>query len=610
MKIATVSEHASPLAALGEADAGGQNVHVAELSLGLARLGHEVTVYTRRDDPTLPERVPCGPGVCVVHVPVGPARHVPKDELHPLMDEFADWMARDWARTGDPDVVHGHFWMSGLAALRAGRHRGVPVAQTFHALGSVKRRHQKDADTSPPERAELEARVAAEVDTVIATCRDEVVELARLGVPTDHVHVVPCGVDTSHFTPFGPVDPLEGLGTTRGRPRLLAVGRLVERKGFDLAVRALAELPGTELVVVGGPPADQLHRDPEARRLRALAEQLGVGDRLVLTGQRPHEAMPAIYRSADVVLAVPWYEPFGITPLEAAACGRPLVGAAVGGLLDSVDDEVTGHLVPPRDVAAVAAQVRRVLADPEEAAAMGRRARTRAVALFDWAVVAARTEDVLQATSGGGARATVSGPWWLDDHALEVEGGIRSLRVQSEVVRSWGDRLATTLVSGGRLLAAGNGGSAAEAQHLTAELVGRWCTDRRPLSAIALCAETSSLTAILNDYGPDEVFARQVEAHGRPGDVLMLLSTSGTSSNVLHAAKRGLEVGMHVWAMTGPAPNPLAGLADEAVVIDAPSTAAVQEVQLVAIHAVCAALDAALGRRGLMEAGPVCRQAS
>ena len=187
---------------------------------------------------------------------------------------------------------------------------------------------------------------------------------------------------------------------------------------------------------------------------------------------------------------------------------------------------------------------------------------------------------------------------------------MRSLVRQADVIRSWGERLATSLVAGGRLLAAGNGGSAAEAQHLTAELVGRWCTDRRPLSAISLCAETSSLTAILNDYGPDEVFARQVEAHGRPGDVLVLLSTSGTSSNVLHAAKRALDVGMRVWAMTGPGPNPLAGLATEAVVVDAPTTAAVQEVQLVAIHAVCAALDAALQRRGLMEAGPVCRQAS
>jgi glycosyltransferase involved in cell wall biosynthesis/phosphoheptose isomerase len=607
VKIAMVSEHASPLAALGEADAGGQNVHVAELSLGLARLGHEVQVYTRRDDPELPERVPAGAGVTVVHVPVGPPRRVPKDDLLPFMDDFADWMAHHWARTGDPQVVHAHFWMSGLAALRAGRRRGVPVAQTFHALGSVKRRHQHEADTSPPERLELERRLAAEVDVVVATCRDEVEELARLGVPTHHVRVVPCGVDTALFTPCG--GGPERLPHS-GRARLLAVGRLVERKGFDLAVRALVDLPEAELVVVGGPPPEQLDADPEARRLRALADELEIGDRLVLAGQWRHADLPALYRSADVVLAVPWYEPFGITPLEAAASGRPVVGSAVGGLLDSVDDGVTGRLVPPRDVPALVAAVRGLLDDPGEASRMGRQARARAVERFDWSVVAAQTEQVLDATVRGTASARARSGGWLDDHTTEVEGGMRSLVHQADVIRAWGERLATTLVAGGRLLAAGNGGSAAEAQHLTAELVGRWCADRRPLSAIALSAETSSLTAILNDYGPDEVFARQVEAHGRPGDVLVLLSTSGTSSNVLHAAKRGLDAGLQVWALTGPAPNPLAALADEVVVIDAPSTAAVQEVQLMAIHAVCAALDAALDRRGLMQAGPVCRQAS
>jgi glycosyltransferase involved in cell wall biosynthesis/phosphoheptose isomerase len=609
VKIAMVSEHASPLAALGEADAGGQNVHVAELALGLSRLGHEVLVYTRRDDPELPERVPMAPGVCVVHVPVGPPHVVPKDDLLPHMDAFGDWMAEDWEREGDPDVVHGHFWMSGLAALRAGRARGVAVAQTFHALGSVKRRHQGQADTSPTERLDLERRVAEEVDAVIATCRDEVEELARMGVSTDHVQVVPCGVDTAHFSPSGPTWEHGLPGGCRAR--LLAVGRLVERKGFDLAVRALPELPEAELVIVGGPPADRLDDDPEARRLRDLAEELGVQDRLVLTGQRPHEAMPAIYRSADVVLAVPWYEPFGITPLEAAACGRPLVGTAVGGLLDSVADGVTGQLVGPRDVPALVAAVQGLLADPEGAARMGRRARGRAVELFDWSVVAACTERVLETTVAGARTAPSARPTdWLHEHADEVRRGMDSLLAQSQRIRSWGERLATILVGGGRLLAVGNGGSAAEAQHLTAELVGRCFTDRRPLSAIALCAETSSLTAILNDFGPDEVFARQVEAHGRPGDVLVVLSTSGTSSNVLHAAKRGIEGGVHVWALTGPGPNPLAGLADEALVVEAPSTAAVQEVQLVAIHAICAALDAALAARGLMEAGPVCRQAS
>jgi D-sedoheptulose 7-phosphate isomerase len=151
------------------------------------------------------------------------------------------------------------------------------------------------------------------------------------------------------------------------------------------------------------------------------------------------------------------------------------------------------------------------------------------------------------------------------------------------------------LPPGARLLAAGNGGSAAQAQHLTAELVGRYHHERRPLSALCLSAETSTLTAVVNDYPPEELFARQVEAHGRPGDVLVLLSTSGTSENVLAAARRGRECGLTVWGFTGRAPNPLAGLAHESICVDAPSTATVQELHLVALHVVCEALDAALG---------------
>jgi D-sedoheptulose 7-phosphate isomerase len=164
-----------------------------------------------------------------------------------------------------------------------------------------------------------------------------------------------------------------------------------------------------------------------------------------------------------------------------------------------------------------------------------------------------------------------------------------------EVADSWGTRLASVLDSGGRLLAAGNGGSAAQAQHLTAELVGRYRDDRPPFSAICLSAETSSLTAIANDYPPDELFARQVEAHGRPGDVLVLLSTSGRSANIVAAAERGRRCGMQVWAFTGPRPNPLADAADEALCVDATFTATVQELHLVGVHVLCAGLDLELG---------------
>jgi phosphoheptose isomerase len=165
----------------------------------------------------------------------------------------------------------------------------------------------------------------------------------------------------------------------------------------------------------------------------------------------------------------------------------------------------------------------------------------------------------------------------------------------SMTTQRWGRQLADLLPRGHRLLAAGNGGSAAQAQHLTAELVGRYRDDRAPFSAIALHAETSTFTAILNDYGADEVYARQVAGHGRSGDVLVLLSTSGRSPNVVRAAQAGRAAGLTVWAMTGRGPNPLAGLVDESLVVDGPSTATVQEVHLVALHLVCAALDVALG---------------
>jgi D-sedoheptulose 7-phosphate isomerase len=164
-----------------------------------------------------------------------------------------------------------------------------------------------------------------------------------------------------------------------------------------------------------------------------------------------------------------------------------------------------------------------------------------------------------------------------------------------DVADSWGTRLASVLDKGGRLLAAGNGGSAAQAQHLTAELVGRYRDDRPPFSAICLSAETSSLTAIANDYPPEELFARQVEAHGRPGDVLVLMSTSGRSANIIAAAERGRRCGLQVWAFTGPRPNPLADAADEALCVDASFTATVQELHLVGLHVLCAGLDRELG---------------
>jgi len=405
MRIAMVTEHASPLAALGGVDAGGQNVHVLELSSALAGLGHDVTVWTRRDDPALPDAVPVGSGVVVRHVPAGPPRPVPKDELVPHLPAFTRALEDAW--TADPpDIVHAHFWMSGMAALAAAAGR-IPVVQTFHALGSVKRRHQGADDTSPAGRVRAELAVARQVDRVLATSTDEVFELARLGAPRRRMTVVPCGVNTAVFTPDGPVAP-------RGdRPRLVTLGRLVRRKGVDEVIEALRRLPTAELVVAGGAaPGEDGREDPDVARLRACARQAGVADRVHLIGPVARADVPALLRSADAVVCVPWYEPFGIVPLEAMACGRPVVASSVGGITDTVVDQVTGVLVPPRRPDLLAAALRDLLASPTMGDAHGIAGRDRVLARYDWQRVATATamvyEDVVDTRARRARAATGS----------------------------------------------------------------------------------------------------------------------------------------------------------------------------------------------------------
>src|SRR5436305_2257398 len=382
-----VSEHASPLAALGGADAGGQNVHVAALATALGRRGHEVTVCTRRDSPDLPDAMPLAPGVTVQHVPAGPARQLPKDDLLGHMPAFARWLAGRW-RDQPPDVAHAHFWMSGIASVWAARSQPVPVVQTFHALGRVKRRYQAEADTSPPQRIGIEAVVAQRASAIIATCTDEIRELIAYGARPDTMYVVPCGVDCDHFRP-GPQ-----AGRPRSPARVLTLGRLVPRKGIDTVISAIARIPGAELVVAGGPDRSQLDDDPEVSRLRRTAAECGVTDRVSFTGRVAHEDVPALLSSADVVVSDPWYEPFGIVPVEAMACGSAVIASAVGGHLDTVADGVTGLLVPPRDPAALAGRLSRLLADPGWRRELGAAGAVRARARYSWDRIAAETEAV------------------------------------------------------------------------------------------------------------------------------------------------------------------------------------------------------------------------
>ena len=392
-----MSAQANPLM-LGGPGAGGRHTHVAALSEALGRLGHEVVVYVRREEPDAPDEAPFTPGVTVERVPAGPPRPLPADDQLPLMGDFGRALAARWAGADGPDVVHAHYWLSGLAALTATAETRRPVVVTYHGLAAVERRHLPvDRNAGPGPRAGLERQLGALADRVVAQCEDEVAELGRLGVRRAGTVIVPSGVDVERFTPGGPAADHRRPGLRR----ILTVGALAERKGLADLVEALRRVPGAELVVIGGPDPAAVDQDPGARRLLQLADGLGVADRLRILGAVPHDELPAWDRSADVLACAPWYEPFGLTPLEAMACGVPVVAYAVGGIAESVIDNVTGLLVPPRDTLALAGALRGLLGDEVRRMSFASAAIDRVRSRYTWERTAAELERVYRAVSGG-----------------------------------------------------------------------------------------------------------------------------------------------------------------------------------------------------------------
>ena len=581
-----VSEHASPLAVLGGVDAGGQNVHVAALAAAMGARGAEVVVHTRRDNPDLPRRVPLALGVEVDHVTAGPPREVPKDDLLPYMDAFADDLFEQWSRT-PPDVVHSHFWMSAYAALRAASPLGIPVVHTFHALGVVKRRYQGDKDTSPAGRLEIERDILRRVDHVVATCTDEVFELIRLGAENARLTVIPCGVDPSLFEADGPREPRRP-----GMNRIATVGRLVERKGIGNVITALRGLPSTELVVAGGPDRSRLHRDPEARRLRELAEEVGVADRVDLRGRVDRADLPTLVRSTDAVVCAPWYEPFGIVPLEAMACGVPVVASAVGGLIDTVVDGQTGVHVPPRDPDRLRDVLASLLADPERRRRYGAAGVRRVRELYCWERIATSTLDIYARVSRSGRPPRRSTQRFAltpsaDDHVSALAASLGQLEQAAERLTAWGDRLAHAVLHGGRVIVAGDRASEALARRLAGELARcGWPGARR--GAVVCLTGAGTL-------------ARELRHRAREGDVVLALGDERALARAVDAAR---ALGLETLALTGAAPSTVARAADEALCLSAPTEATLAELELVAAHMVRGAFEreVALVPAGLAEA--------
>jgi glycosyltransferase involved in cell wall biosynthesis len=402
LRIALISEHASPLSALGGTDCGGQNVYVSQIARALAAHGHEVDVFTRRDDPALPMVVEACDGVRVVHVPAGPAAPVRKEEMLPLMPAFAafttGWCARD---DRGYDIAHANFWMSGMVALELKERLDVPFVITFHALGRVRRLHQGEADGFPDARFEIEERVIDSANRVIAECPQDEHDLITLyEADPKRISMIPCGVDTSSFRPVPRRRARNMIGIGQSEQVVLQLGRLVPRKGIDNVIRGLARLRerhgvSATLIIVGGDSdAPDPERTPEIGRLMAVAEREGVAARVRFVGRRGRDSLRYYYSAADVFVTTPWYEPFGLTPLESMACGTPVIGADVGGIRYTVCDGETGYLVPPNDPDALAERLARVLLAPCHRETLASQGLRRAREHFSWSGVALSVEEL------------------------------------------------------------------------------------------------------------------------------------------------------------------------------------------------------------------------
>jgi glycosyltransferase involved in cell wall biosynthesis len=391
LRIAIVSEHASPLALIGSVDSGGQNVYVAHVARQLARIGHQVDVFTRQDSLLMPQVVHWRRNLRVVHVPAGPAEHVPKERLLEHMEAFGDWMGEFFAAEERPyDVVHANFFMSGWACLKARQYADFPLVTTFHALGLVRRRHQGASDGFPDERFEIERRLMRESDRVVAECPQDRLDMLELyDADPERIEVIPCGFDPEEFAPQDQRIARERLGWPRDEFIVLQLGRMVRRKGVENVIRAVAALGRrrvkARLYVVGGDSevADPV-ATPEIGRLMAIARAQGVADRVHFAGRRGRDELPGCYAASDVFVTTPWYEPFGITPVEAMACARPVIGSEVGGIKATVVDGETGFLVPPEDPEALAERLALLKRRPALARRLGEAGYARARRAYTW----------------------------------------------------------------------------------------------------------------------------------------------------------------------------------------------------------------------------------
>ncbi|MGN6486037.1 MAG: glycosyltransferase [Thermomicrobiales bacterium] len=394
-RAAMISLHTSPIARIGQRDAGGMNVYVRSLALQLARQGIQVDIFTRRSDPLTPEVVTVSPGVTVIHIAAGPPEDLPKNDLFPYIHAFSSEAAiYSLSAQVRYDIIHAHYWLSGLAAEQLKRYWHVPSLLMFHTTAHMKNAVAASADRETALRLETERVLVRQADGLVAGNPDERADLAAmLGAShPDTICMVPPGVDLTRFSPGDRAGERAALGLDPDAHLVLAVGRVDPIKGFDTLLEAFRDLahrdPSARLLLAGGDADDRGNPVGPMTAYARIAGELGIRDRVRFIGSIPHEDLVHWYRAVDAVAVPSRYESFGLVAIEAMASGAAVVASNVGGLRFSIEDGVSGLLVPHSQPAALAAALARVLADERLRADLGRNA-VAAARPFSWETVGA-----------------------------------------------------------------------------------------------------------------------------------------------------------------------------------------------------------------------------
>jgi D-inositol-3-phosphate glycosyltransferase len=387
MRIAVISAHTSPLAALGGRETGGMNVYVRELSRELGARGYAIDVFTRRASPDAPEVQPIGPNARVVHIAAGPLAPIEKEAIPAHLDEFErNVLSFIEAEGAAYDMVHSHYWMSGGVATRLAARWRVPHVAMFHTLGEVKNR-ARASEHEPASRIDAERAIARAADRIVVASQHERHLLTSLyGARDESIAVVPCGVDLDLFSPMPKALARRRLGLRDAERIILFVGRIEPLKGIDVLISAAAQLHEDEnfaVLIVGG----DARAESQIAELRGLASRLGVDHHISFVGAVAHDKLPLYYNAADVCVVPSYYESFGLVAVESMACGTPVVASRVGGLTSTISDGETGYLIPWRCPEPFAERLELLLDNDELRASFGRAGR-EAVERFRWANVA------------------------------------------------------------------------------------------------------------------------------------------------------------------------------------------------------------------------------